>query len=82
MYATPFVFRSHDLEGKILLAVASTDGKVWILNAKTGSMESAKELPGEVFASPVVWGTMLIIGCRNNYVYCLELCSSKNSTAT
>ncbi|KAJ6668618.1 hypothetical protein lerEdw1_012100 [Lerista edwardsae] len=82
VYATPFVFHSHNLEGKTLLAVASTDGKVWILNAKTGSMESVKKLPGEVFASPVVWGTMLIIGCRNNYVYCLELCSSKNSTAT
>ncbi|XP_066488528.1 beta-alanine-activating enzyme isoform X2 [Tiliqua scincoides] len=75
VYATPFVFH-NDLEGRTFLAVASTDGRVWILNAKTGSLESAEKLPGEVFASPIVWGTMLIIGCRNNYVYCLEFCSS------
>lgn len=82
VYATPFIFCSDDLEGKTLLAAASTDGKIWILNAETGLLECVEKLPGEVFASPVVWGTMLIIGCRNNYVYCLELCKSKNSTAT
>ncbi|OPJ71149.1 acyl-CoA synthetase family member 4 isoform B [Patagioenas fasciata monilis] len=70
---TPFVFQSDDLKNKILLAAVSTDGKVWILNAKTGTAEGVDKLPGEVFSSPVVWGTKLVVGCRNDYVYCLDL---------
>ncbi|KFZ60853.1 Acyl-CoA synthetase family member 4, partial [Podiceps cristatus] len=73
IYGTPFVFRSDDLKNKILLAAVSTDGKVWILNAKSGTAEGVDKLPGEVFSSPVVWGTKLVVGCRNDYVYCLDL---------
>ncbi|NXI40950.1 ACSF4 enzyme, partial [Galbula dea] len=73
VYGTPFIFQSDDLKNKILLAAVSTDGKVWILNAKSGSVEGVDKLPGEVFSSPVVWGTKLVVGCRNDYVYCLDL---------
>ncbi|KAM6135742.1 beta-alanine-activating enzyme isoform 2-T3 [Phoenicopterus ruber ruber] len=73
VYGTPFVFQSDDLKNKILLAAISTDGKVWILNAKNGTAEGVDKLPGEVFSSPVVWGTKLVVGCRNDYVYCLDL---------
>ncbi|NWX45686.1 ACSF4 enzyme, partial [Steatornis caripensis] len=73
VYGTPFVFQSDDLKNKILLAAVSTDGKVWILNAKSGTAEGADKLPGQVFSSPVVCGTKLVVGCRNDYVYCLDL---------
>ncbi|XP_035753651.1 beta-alanine-activating enzyme isoform X3 [Egretta garzetta] len=73
VYGTPFVFQSDDLKNKILLAAVSIDGKVWILNAKSGTAEGVDKLPGEVFSSPVVWGTKLVVGCRNDYVYCLDL---------
>ncbi|NXU82715.1 ACSF4 enzyme, partial [Xiphorhynchus elegans] len=73
VYGTPFIFQSDDLNNKILLAAVSTDGKVWILNAKSGTAEGVDKLPGEVFSSPVVWGTKLVVGCRNDYVYCLDL---------
>ncbi|RMC14088.1 hypothetical protein DUI87_09176 [Hirundo rustica rustica] len=73
VYGTPFIFQSDDLNNKVLLAAVSTDGKVWILNAKSGTAEGVDKLPGEVFSSPVVWGTKLVVGCRNDYVYCLDL---------
>ncbi|NXJ11866.1 ACSF4 enzyme, partial [Odontophorus gujanensis] len=73
VYGTPFVFQSDDSGNTVLLAVVSTDGKVWILNARSGTAEGADTLPGEVFSSPVVWGTKLVVGCRNDYVYCLDL---------
>ncbi|XP_074760958.1 beta-alanine-activating enzyme isoform X2 [Athene noctua] len=73
VYGTPFVFQSDNLKNKIFLAAVSTDGKVWILNAKSGTAEGVDKLPGEVFSSPVVWGTKLVVGCRNDYVYCLDL---------
>ncbi|XP_037685788.1 beta-alanine-activating enzyme isoform X2 [Choloepus didactylus] len=76
VYATPFAFPSHNHSNEMLLAAASTDGKLWILDSNSGQLQSVYELPGEVFSSPVVWESMLIIGCRNNYVYCLDLLGS------
>ncbi|XP_003415938.1 beta-alanine-activating enzyme isoform X2 [Loxodonta africana] len=73
VYATPFAFQNHNCSDETLLAAASTDGKLWILESKSGQLQSVYELPGEVFSSPVVWESVLIIGCRNNYVYCLDL---------
>ncbi|XP_009901032.2 beta-alanine-activating enzyme [Dryobates pubescens] len=81
VYGAPFVFQSDGLQNRTLLAAVSTDGRVWILNAKSGTAEGAHKLPGEVFSSPVVWGTKLVVGCRNDYVYCLDVCAAgeKNS---
>uniref|UniRef100_H0WN13 Beta-alanine-activating enzyme n=1 Tax=Otolemur garnettii TaxID=30611 RepID=H0WN13_OTOGA len=73
VYATPFAFHNQDHSTEMLLAAASTDGKLWILDSQSGQLRSVYELPGEVFSSPVVWESMLIIGCRNNYIYCLDL---------
>ncbi|XP_004268303.2 beta-alanine-activating enzyme isoform X2 [Orcinus orca] len=73
VYSTPFAFHNHSRGNEVLLAAASTDGKLWILESKSGELQSVYQLPGEVFSSPVVWESMLIIGCRNNYVYCLDL---------
>ncbi|KAG8504951.1 Beta-alanine-activating enzyme, partial [Galemys pyrenaicus] len=75
VYATPFAFHNHNSSNEMLLAAASTDGKLWILESKSGQLKSVHELPGEVFSSPVVWESMLIVGCRNNYIYCLDILS-------
>ncbi|XP_043369708.1 beta-alanine-activating enzyme isoform X6 [Dermochelys coriacea] len=82
VYATPFVFHSHDLESETLLAATSTDGTVWVLNAKTGLVAGVEKLPGEVFSSPVVCGSKLVVGCRNDYVYCLDLCIAEKTRTT
>lgn len=76
VYATPFAFHNHNCNSEMLLAAASTDGKLWILESESGQLRSVYELPGEVFSSPVIWESMLIIGCRNNYIYCLDLLSA------
>ncbi|XP_052054639.1 beta-alanine-activating enzyme isoform X1 [Apodemus sylvaticus] len=79
VYATPFAFRKHLRSSDTLLAAASTDGKLWVLESRSGELRSVYELPGEVFSSPVVWESMLVIGCRNNYIYCLDLlCGDTN----
>ncbi|XP_028300188.1 beta-alanine-activating enzyme isoform X2 [Gouania willdenowi] len=74
VYSTPCVFdgsavgRSGDLVG-----VASTDGTVWILDGGDGHVLASHTLSGELFSSPVVWEDSLIVGCRNDFVYCLKL---------
>ncbi|XP_055485176.1 beta-alanine-activating enzyme isoform X1 [Psammomys obesus] len=80
VYSTPFAFCNPSHSSETLLAAASTDGKLWILESQSGELQSVYELPGEVFSSPVVWGSMLVIGCRNNYIYCLDLlCAHENN---
>ncbi|XP_054901491.1 beta-alanine-activating enzyme [Poeciliopsis prolifica] len=74
VYSTPCVFRGSAVgRGGALVGLASTDGTVWILDARDGRVLASSALPGELFSSPVVWEQWLVIGCRNDYVYCLNL---------
>ncbi|XP_041081198.1 beta-alanine-activating enzyme isoform X2 [Polyodon spathula] len=73
VYSTPFIFSDHHAGSRLLVAVTSTDGKLWILDYESGVLKTSYSFPGETFSSPVVWGRTLIVGCRNNFVYCLEL---------
>lgn len=73
VFSTPFVFDGTSWGLRTLAAVCSTDGKVWVLDGETGTLKATLSLPGELFSSPVVWGHNLVVGCRNDYVYCLEL---------
>lgn len=73
VFSTPFVFDGAPWGLRTLAAVCSTDGKLWVLDGETGTLKATLSLPGELFSSPVVWGHNLVVGCRNDYVYCLEL---------
>ncbi|KAM8939500.1 beta-alanine-activating enzyme [Pelodytes ibericus] len=79
VYATPFVFPHPHIQDMELVAAASTDGSVWILDAESGQLNNMHKLDGEVFSSPVVWGSNLVIGCRNDYVYCLDVIGKSKS---
>lgn len=74
VYSTACVFEGSAAgHWGALVALASTDGTVWILDAQDGRVLASHALPGELFSSPVVWERSLVIGCRNDYVYCLNL---------
>lgn len=77
MYSSPFVFNGSPWDLRTLVAVASTDGTLWVLDGEQGTLKASFLLPGELFSSPVVWGHAIVVGCRNDYVYCLELFSRK-----
>jgi acyl-CoA synthetase len=32
------------------------------------------DLPGEIFSSPVMIGGRIFVGCRDDYLHCLEVC--------
>ncbi|XP_029285860.1 beta-alanine-activating enzyme [Cottoperca gobio] len=74
VYSSPCVFDGSVMGRRgILVALASTDGTVWILDGQDGQMLASFTLPGELFSSPVVYKRSLVVGCRNDYVYCLKL---------
>ncbi|XP_053178742.1 beta-alanine-activating enzyme [Scomber japonicus] len=80
VYASPCVFDGSAVGRRgILVGLASTDGTIWILNVEDGQMLTSFTLPGELFSSPVVWKQSLIIGCRNDYVYCLKLTAKEET---
>ena len=56
-----------------LLTVADTIGNLYILNADNGSILISEVLHGEVFSSPVVCEDLVVVGCRNNNVYCFQI---------
>uniref|UniRef100_UPI0037E8EB12 beta-alanine-activating enzyme n=1 Tax=Semicossyphus pulcher TaxID=241346 RepID=UPI0037E8EB12 len=74
VYSSPCVFDGSAVGWRgMLVALASTDGTVWILDGEDGQMLTSFTLQGELFSSPVVWGGCLVIGCRNDFVYCFKL---------
>ncbi|XP_060884723.1 beta-alanine-activating enzyme isoform X2 [Labrus mixtus] len=82
VYSSPCVFDGSAVGRRgPLVALASTDGAVWILDVRDGRMLTTLTLPGELFSSPVVCGRSLVIGCRNDLVYCLQL-TVKEETQT
>ncbi|XP_072171423.1 beta-alanine-activating enzyme-like [Diadema setosum] len=70
VYSTPYVLTHRE---RYIVVVTATDGCVHILDLLTGQKVAEHSLPGEVFSSPVVDERNIIVGCRNDYVYCLEL---------
>ncbi|XP_067008932.2 beta-alanine-activating enzyme [Anabrus simplex] len=81
VFATPFIFHvlssstaSHPDEA-VYAAVATTKGTILLIDVQRGTIKSSYSLPYEVFSSPVVYNRSLVVGCRDNYVYSLNLVS-------
>ena len=55
------------------VCVCSTIGLICLLNPQTGDIFARFRLPGDVFSSPVLLNNYIVVGCRNDYVYCLRL---------
>nr|XP_042911125.1 beta-alanine-activating enzyme isoform X2 [Parasteatoda tepidariorum] len=70
IYATPFIFKWN---GENFVAVASTKGSIYILKLKNGKLIMSYNCPGEIFSSPVIVNNLLLIGCRDNNVYCFKI---------
>ena len=54
-----------------VVGVGCISGQFYLLDLKDGSCIATFSFPGEVFSSCVFFKNNLLIGCRNNYAYCL-----------
>ncbi len=84
VYATPFHFSTAACDScedhsesqphvSHYIAVVSTQGQMNVLNAADGRCVSGAAIGREVFSSPVVCGDKLVVGCRDDFVYCFQL---------
>lgn len=55
------------------VCVCSTAGSVYMLDAVCGHILGSLELPGNIFSSPVVVDSCILVGCRDDHVYCIEI---------
>jgi len=71
--STPFVFTGNFLLGTSLSQIFIID-----LAKKTVSLQH--KFQGDIFSSPVVWNGYALVGCRDNFLYSLQLlfCDVKN----
>ena len=70
----PFVGSIILPQGKLAMCCCCTvNGNVFILDMTTGRTLTTIKLPGEIFSSPLIIGDQIVIGCRDNNVYCLKI---------
>ena len=59
-----------------LVATCSTRGRLYIVTLTSGRVVTSHQFPGEMFSSPLVLasdaGFDVVVGCRDDFVYCLK----------
>lgn len=68
IYATPTVITALPY-----VITASTKGCICILDIITGKVKCNLDLSGEIFSSPIVFESKIVVGCRDNVLYCLTI---------
>lgn len=58
--------------GVACVCACTTSGLVYLLDIHNGGVLSSIRLPGEVFSSPVVVDNHILVGCRDDCIYCIE----------
>lgn len=68
--STPVIWKRNDEE---FILNVTTAGSLEVIACATGQMMRNWIIDGPVFSSPVIWQQNLIVGSRNNFLYCFGL---------
>ena len=55
------------------VCVCSTAGFIYVVELLRGTIIGSHELPWDIFSSPVVVDNCIVVGCRDDHVYCVEV---------
>lgn len=64
VYSSPFT-------GSVVIC-SDTSGLLRVMNSEDGKVLSETKLSGETFSSPVMVGSSVLIGCRDDFLYCFQ----------
>jgi outer membrane protein assembly factor BamB len=67
IYATPRIFQTG------YLIVCSTTGVICVIDREKGVKMVQYKAEGEIYSTPVVYGSKMYVGCRDNNLYCLKI---------
>lgn len=76
-HTTCHASQSTKRDAQMAVFVLSNVGTLYVLDLHSGGCLASCSLPGEVFSSPVVIDKRVLIGCRNDYLYSLEISNRK-----
>lgn len=76
-HTTRHIMSSDKRDAQMAVFIVSTVGTLYVLDLHSGDLLSSHSLPGEVFSSPVVINKRVLIGCRNDYMYSVEISTEK-----
>lgn len=62
----------HQHIGLQCISICSSAGVLYLVNMHSGCVICELKLPSEVFSSPICLENNVIVGCRDNYIYCIE----------
>lgn len=60
------------IDSEEFLVSCTTNGVINAIKLSDGSIAHSLNLPGEIFSSPVIHKNQLFVGCRDNYLYCIQ----------
>ena len=69
IYGTP---RMAVIDSENFVISCTTDGTINFVKLSNGTIEHTHKLLGEIFSTPVIVDRKLFVGCRDNFLYCLE----------
>ena len=55
------------------VCACSTAGFIYVVELFSGTIVGSHELPWDIFSSPVVVDSCIVVGCRDDHVYCIEI---------
>jgi outer membrane protein assembly factor BamB len=67
------VFGAMSPFGSDTVVVATTDGTIRVMTSCSGEVVAKATLPSHVFSSPVAASSVILVGCRDDFVYALGL---------
>lgn len=68
VYATPCIDDNNNC-----IITASINGYLFVMDYNSGQVKCRITLPGEVYSSPVIYDSHIVIGCRDDNLYCFEM---------
>ena len=57
----------------VVVAVASTKGTLYLVESEEGQVLCEMKMRNEIFSSPILYRNSLIIGCRDDNIYCFDI---------
>ena len=72
--STPSPNCTEENIGKVLscVCVSTSSGVVYLLDLHTGRIHTSLSLGGQIFSSPAVVDNHILVGCRDDCVYCVK----------
>lgn len=69
IYGTPLMVNIHS---ESYVVSCATSGFVNFVKLSNGAIEHSHKLPGEIFSTPVAHEKSIFVGCRDNFLYCIQ----------